>query len=292
MSIVKSFSCGNGDMFYIRHNSDNFTIIDCNLFGDDDHILDEVSQQARDKGIVRFISTHPDQDHLSGLVELDNKLKLRNFYCVKNSATKSEPTADFERYCQLRDSDKAFYVKRGCSRRWMNKSNEERGSAGINVLWPDANNPEYKAVLEEANAGGSPNNLSCIVKYSLEGGVTMLWMGDLESDFMEAVEDEIELPEVDILFPPHHGRASGKVPPKWLEEMDPRLVVIGEAPAKHLDYYDGYDTITQNSCGAITFQCLTGKTHIYVESATYTVGWLDNEYKDDAYGHYIGTLST
>ena len=28
MSKVKSFSVGNGDMFYIRHNSDNFTTID------------------------------------------------------------------------------------------------------------------------------------------------------------------------------------------------------------------------------------------------------------------------
>jgi hypothetical protein len=29
MSIVKSFSVGDGDMFYIKHNSDNFTTIDC-----------------------------------------------------------------------------------------------------------------------------------------------------------------------------------------------------------------------------------------------------------------------
>ena len=29
MSIIKSFSAGNGDMFYINHNSDNFTTIDC-----------------------------------------------------------------------------------------------------------------------------------------------------------------------------------------------------------------------------------------------------------------------
>lgn len=35
MSIIKSFSVGNGDMFYIDHNSENFTIIDCNLIDDD-----------------------------------------------------------------------------------------------------------------------------------------------------------------------------------------------------------------------------------------------------------------
>jgi len=31
MSIVKSFAIGNGDMYYIRHGSDNFSIIDCSV---------------------------------------------------------------------------------------------------------------------------------------------------------------------------------------------------------------------------------------------------------------------
>ena len=26
MSVIKSFSVGNGDMFYIKHDTDNFTI--------------------------------------------------------------------------------------------------------------------------------------------------------------------------------------------------------------------------------------------------------------------------
>lgn len=29
MSVVKSFYVGNGNMFYIDHNSDNFTTIGC-----------------------------------------------------------------------------------------------------------------------------------------------------------------------------------------------------------------------------------------------------------------------
>ena len=31
MSIIKSISVGNGDLFYIKHGSSNFTIIDCNM---------------------------------------------------------------------------------------------------------------------------------------------------------------------------------------------------------------------------------------------------------------------
>lgn len=34
VSIIKSYSVGNGDMFYIDYNSDNFTIIDCCLNDD------------------------------------------------------------------------------------------------------------------------------------------------------------------------------------------------------------------------------------------------------------------
>jgi beta-lactamase superfamily II metal-dependent hydrolase len=50
-------------------------------------------------------------------------------------------------------------------------------------------------------------------------------MGDLETDFMERIKDEIELPQVDILFAPHHGRDTP--PKKWLDEMDPQIVIMG-----------------------------------------------------------------
>ena len=71
MSVVKSFSVDDGDMFYIYHNSDNFSIIDCCLWGDNsDDILDEIKRLSKRKVITRFISTHPDNDHIFGLQEL------------------------------------------------------------------------------------------------------------------------------------------------------------------------------------------------------------------------------
>ena len=91
MSLVKSFSVGDGDMFYIQHGTDNFSIIDCSLPDDrEDEILDEIAAAQEGKGITRFISTHPDQDHLQGIVQLDDRFKLLNFYVVKNAATKSD----------------------------------------------------------------------------------------------------------------------------------------------------------------------------------------------------------
>ena len=90
MSLVKSFSVGNGDMFYIQHGTDNFSIIDCSLPGDreDEIVDDEIATAKEDKGITRFISTHPDQDHLQGLVRLDDRFELLNFYVVNNAATR------------------------------------------------------------------------------------------------------------------------------------------------------------------------------------------------------------
>ena len=88
MSILKSFSVGLGDMFYIKHGSDNFTIIDCCLVEENKkRIVDELISESKGKRIVRFISTHPDEDHFQMLDYLDDKMGLLNFYCVENETT-------------------------------------------------------------------------------------------------------------------------------------------------------------------------------------------------------------
>lgn len=298
MSKIKSFSVGDGDMFYIDHGSDNFSIIDCSLPNDDyersNNILEEIGRIDNRNGITRFISTHPDQDHIRGLKELDDKINILNFYCVKNKATKEDETTDFKHYCSLRDNEKkSFYLYKGCMRKWMNQKCNERGTSGLNILWPILDNKHFKDALQQANNGESPNNISPIIKYSLENGVTAIWMGDLETEFMENIIDDVELPEkVNILFAPHHGRDSGKIPEKWLEQMNPDIIVIGEALSEDLNYYDGYNTITQNSAKDITFVCNPGDIDVYVESEDYEVDFLEDYSLDNINdGYYIGTLN-
>src|SRR2546425_3283845 len=257
MSVIKSFSVGNGDMFSVDHNSDNFTIIDCCLDEDtQDAILSEVSSLSATKGITRFISTHPDDDHIRGLEALDAKIGILNFYCVQNSAAKPDVTDSFDKYCELRDHPKkAFYISKGCNRRWMNQSDSERQTSGIEILWPDLSNERFKEALAAAEDGESPNNISAVIKYSVTEGATVLWMGDLETQFMESIEADLDLPAVDVLFAPHHGRDSGKVPESMLAKMSPKIIVVGEAPSEDLNYYQGHNTITQNSAGDILLEC-------------------------------------
>ena len=296
MSVIKSFSVGEGDMFYIQHNSDNFTVIDCYMNEDNkDRIMKEIEEKSQKKHIHRFISTHPDEDHILGIKSFRDKLGIANFYCVENEATKSEDTEDFEEYCDLRDGDKHYYIYEGCSRKWMNMSGmddngEERGSSGINILWPKTNNSYYKEALEKAKNGEGPNNISPIIKYSLEDGANVLWFGDLEKDFMESIKDDLNIEKADIIFASHHGRSSGKIPKVILDKIDPKLIVIGEAPSENLNYYSGYNTLTQNSAGDITFDCTGNNIHIYVSNENYHVNFLKDKYKSNEYDYYIGTL--
>lgn len=70
---------------------------------------------------------------------------------------------------------------------------------------------------------------------------------------MKSIEDEIELPSADIVFAPHHGRA--RLPASWVKQIDPAVIVLGEAEPEYLKYYSDRDHIRQNATGDITFEC-------------------------------------
>lgn len=260
-------------MFYIKHGSDNFTIIDCCI--DDynkDSILKELIEESKYKSITRFISTHPDDDHIRGLKYLSENFTIPNFYCVENEATKNEPTDDFKKYCELRDSSKAFYLYKGCSRKWMNESSEERGCSGINIKWPDRTNIDFLNALEDAKNGKDPNNISPIITYSLKNNITAYWFGDLLTDYITDIKDNVDWIEADIVFASHHGRSSGRIPNEILEKIKPKIIIIGEAPSENLDYYTGYDTITQNTAKDILIECGDSTADFYVSNPNYKTG--------------------
>ena len=171
----------------------------------------------------------------------------------------------------------------------MNSGDDERGGAGLNFLWPNINNEDYKEALKKAKEGESPNNISLIVQYNC--GAKFLWLGDIETDFLNKVKDEIDFEQIDVLFAPHHGRESGKISEEILEILNPQVVVIGEAKSKDLNYYSKYNTITQNSAGDIIFECENKKINIYVGNENYSVDFL-NDYNKNSYDNYIGSLDT
>ena len=271
MSKVKSFSVGNGDMFYINHNSDNFTTIDCCLIdGAKDYILNEIESESSDKRVKRFISTHPDDDHIKGLVDYDDKLGVVNFYRVDNKTTKKgTETDDFKRYKKLRDdSKKSFPLEKGCKRKWMNVSGDGREHSGLHCLWPITDNEKYKEALKIATEGGSPNNISPAIEY-LVGKFSFLWMGDMETDMQEEFDSRVTNDHKTIVFAPHHGRKSGHIPSSLMDKMTPKLIIVGKAPSEELDYYSTQNTITQNTAGDILFETNGDFLDIFVSGLGY-----------------------
>lgn len=278
MSEIKSYSFPDGeirgDMFFIKHNNDTFSLIDCYLKpegttnGRMDEILTEVQRESRGR-ICRFISTHPDQDHIAGLEKLDAVWPITNFYSVPNAMPEESGNESLSKYIELRSSEHNFSINRDIKRAWLNDSAEGRNGGGINFLWPLLENDKFKEAQAAILNGGKVNNICPIFTYSLQNGATVMWMGDLETEMQQAFYEQYQggIPHVDILFQPHHGRKSGSVPDKLLDALDPSLIIIGNAPAEHIDYGDARHTITQNTSGDLVFVLEAGKVHVYSQHA-------------------------
>lgn len=277
MSTVKSYSFPlgeiRGDCFYIKHDSANFTVIDCFLKeGKDANCRkDEIIREIKDESlgrICRFISTHPDNDHILGIEALDKHWGITNFYAVDNAIPADEDDPSLEKYLELKRI-RNYPIEEGISRAWLNKSTDDRAGSNIEFLWPDVNNAKFKEALKATAKGESPNDISCVIKYDAPGGGSYLWMGDMETgmqeEFFKSQKDRI--PSVDVLFHPHHGRDSAKPPDDLMFQLGPQIVVIGNAPSEHINYGDPDQTITQNSAGDVVFVNDSGIIHVFTANA-------------------------
>ena len=59
--------------------------------------------------------------------------------------------------------------------------------------------------------------------------------------------------------------------------MDPKMIVLGEAPKERLEYYDGRDHVRQNTAWDITFENERGQTHVYVGNSDYRAEFLTDD---------------
>jgi len=73
-----------------------------------------------------------------------------------------------------------------------------------------------------------------------------------------------------------------------LKRLDPQIIVIGEAPSRHLNYYTGYHTITQNAAGIITMKNTDNKVHIFTSNHYPRPDWMVYEAGHGA--GYVGTI--
>lgn len=304
MGIVHYLNVKNGDCSIIEHPSGHITVIDvCNARKDEDinssnlfsiaRIIDNKNfyqksnptnpitymQRHGITNVFRFILTHPDMDHMDGIKDFFEEFNPTNFWDIKNKCIKSDwgkgayRKEDWDFYCSIRDKKTEFQTKRltmyaETLGQFFNKNeNGEKGGDGLYILSPTQNLVNY------ANTCDDYNDTSYVILYRSKAG-KILFAGDSHDKTWEHILDNYssEVKNMDILIAPHHGRDSGRSY-EFLDIINPKLTLFGNAPSKHLSYGQWHrknlNTITNNQAGNIIIDTNKVQMQVYITNKNY-----------------------
>lgn len=264
---------GHGDCTIIEHPSGRLTMIDVNnskTLPEDDEVAlaahhdmslsqfrhgvfaKSLEQMYRDrlvdprdfyrdrfsgKALFRYIQSHPDMDHMSGLASLfwGEKIALENFWDVRHdkSMTESDFSGgrfdwnDWLAYLALRDGKGADDSTHKVLYKTMGETGDYWSEDGLTILSPTSTLVGYCNRIENWN------NASYVIRLDY-GGRRVILPGDAEEpawDHVEAQHEDSEL-ACDVLKAAHHGRESG-YSASAVNAMSPSVVVcsIGKKPS-------------------------------------------------------------
>ncbi len=178
--------------------------------------------------IFRFILTHPDMDHMSGIKELFARKSVLNFWDTENNkfidshTWKNSPynKEDWDFYQSIRKSikdPKIFVFYRG-----------DKPKDGIEILSPT---PE---LVNEANEKEDYDHLSYVLMVKFAGRKVLL-CGDATKKALENVIEYYDKEDLkcDVLFAPNHG-SPNHISKEILDVFNPDLTIV--SVSKGTDY--------------------------------------------------------
>lgn len=183
--------------------------------------------------IFRFILTHPDMDHLSGIKELFDLKNIYNFWDAKNNKNISSDDWDNSPYSK---EDWDFYQEMKNKEECPKYLNLYRGSKsdccwvqdGIEILSPNQELINHSEETEEYD------NLSYVlmieyqsIKAIIPGDATILALNNIIENYDE------DMLKADILLAPGHG-SKNHVCKDFLDIVKPRLTIV--SVAEGVDY--------------------------------------------------------
>lgn len=270
---------------------------------------DDPIRYLLDRGInsvFRFISTHPDMDHLDGIKPFFEQFKPMNFWDTNNTKEMEEfdegrfDPDDWQFYVSLRDGKRQTSPKRlalysgNCGQFWNRGEYGQCGGDGLNILAPT------RELVESANAAGDWNDSSYVILYRV-GKNRILFPGDSHDKTWKHIlanhGDMVK--KVDVLIAPHHGRDSGRNY-EFLDSVNPKLTLFGNAPSEHLAY-DAWNNrdllfITNNQGGTIILNVVGNALDVYVSHEPFARAFVESRpyethYNADVCGWFIGRFS-
>lgn len=198
---------GQGDAIYIRTPKGSDILIDG---GPDDKVLSCLSNHMPfwDRDLELVFATHPDADHITGLVSVLKSYRVHSF----NTSKKSHGTKVYSAIQEIIKREKI-------PQRFVYLGDEFRLSDGvlISLLWPSL---EY---VDSDTQGRLDTNSFSLVQNVRFGGFNALLTGDVEFEILNKVVDSSLA--FNILKLSHHGSKTG-TDEKTLELIKPGLSII------------------------------------------------------------------
>jgi competence protein ComEC len=161
--------------------------------------------------IDTLVLTHPDPDHLKGLIFIASQFSIGQFW-DNGFQTESES------YLQLKKILEEKKIK-------IQSLNEETPSQMINGVEISILNPSaWKITQRKVQNPRDLNNFSLVMKLRFKN-VSVLLTGDIEKEAEERILRKGYLLRADILKIPHHGSSSSSSPP-FLERVKPTYAIL------------------------------------------------------------------
>ncbi len=204
---VNFFDVGQGDSIFIETPWHHQILIDG---GPDNKVLEKLAQNMPfwDRTLDLVILTHPQRDHLGGLIEVLRRFKVENILW-NGSPVESQTFNKWKQKLELEKGARIFIAKAG--------QQIKAGKFLFKVLFP-IENVENKKLRE-------PNQASIVLK-GIFGKSKFIFTGDVPSKVeLELVKEYSQELQANVLKVSHHGSKysshSG-----FLEKVSPQIAVI------------------------------------------------------------------
>lgn len=201
-----------------------------------------------DQPVFRYIQTHPDLDHMRGLVAIRNSgIPILNFW-DRNHDKEPDFQSDSDReewseYLKLQAGARGNRVLRlfreNAGIYWNEEPAGVPGGDGIHILSPT---PDLEAA---ANESGNTNSLSYVLLVVYKGTRVILG-GDAEAEVWDSIVAHYGADlKCHVLKASHHGRDSG-YHPEALKEMSPEYTIVSVGKKPETDATNKYRYYSQN----------------------------------------------
>ena len=225
---------GQGDAIFIKTPDNHDLLIDG---GPNERVLQCLGDNMPfyDRTIDMVVLTHPQKDHLQGLLSVIDRYSIKYFVSVPVGNT-SQGFSELKKKIEA----KGIPVKN-----LYQGDNFSMGEVKFNVLWPEREWTNEKLGNNILLAGNSSNvlgisaesadlNSFSIVLYLNYRQFDTLLTGDSDSKIQPEIIRTAKIPDVEILKFPHHGSKTG-ITREFLEEIRPELTIIsvGKNPWGH-----------------------------------------------------------